>query len=178
MTRLFNPPVSEANGQAAQIFAAIKGAMGMVPNAYAVVGNNSPQALAAALHLDDVIRKSSLSAKDAEIVKLAVSQESGCDYCLAAHTMISGKIGMNSDQILAARHGKASGDARHDALSEFVHLLVTTRGTLPEEAVLKVRAAGVTDAQIVDTMLAITSITFTNLINRVNNTVLDFPPAP
>ena len=37
---------------------------------------------------------------------------------------------------------------------------------------------GVTDAQVVDTLLAIASITFTNLFNRVNDTVLDFPPAP
>jgi alkylhydroperoxidase family enzyme len=40
-----------------------------------------------------------------------------------------------------------------------------------------VKAAGYTDAQIVDSLLVITSITFTNLLNRVNDTDLDFPAA-
>jgi alkylhydroperoxidase family enzyme len=43
--------------------------------------------------------------------------------------------------------------------------------------VAAVQTAGYSDAQIVDTLLAIASITFTNLVNRVNDTVLDFPAA-
>jgi AhpD family alkylhydroperoxidase len=175
MSRLFTQPVSEATGHAAQLFTAIKGAIGKVPNAYAGFGSNSPVALEAALNLDGALRKSSLSAKEIEAVKLAVSQDAQCDYCLAAHTLMGGKAGLSAEAIQAVRHGQASGDARLDALATFVHSVVTTSGDVPADVVSAVQQAGYSDAQIVDTLLAITAITFTNLFNRVNVTDIDFP---
>lgn len=177
MSRLFTQPVSEATGHAAQLFSAIKGAVGKVPNAYAGIGSNSPVALEAVLNLDGALRKGSLSAKEIEVVKLAVSQQAGCDYCLAAHTLLGGKAGLSQDAIRAARHGQPGGDARLDALAAFVHSVVGTRGDVPAAVVIAVRQAGYNDAQIVDTLLAVTAITFTNLFNRVNGTEIDFPRA-
>ena len=178
MSRLFTQPVSEATGHAAQLFTAIKGAIGKVPNAYVAVGTNSPVALEAALNLDGALRKSSLSAQEIEVVKLAVSQDALCDYCLAAHTLMGGKAGLSADAIQGVRHGRATGNARIDALASFVHAVARTSGDVPAEVVLAVKQAGYSDAQITDALLAVASITFTNLFNRVNVTALDFPPAP
>ena len=177
MSRLFTQAPADATGHAAQLFTAIKGAIGKVPNAYAGIGSNSPLALEAALNLDGALRKSSLSAKEIEAVKLAVSQDAGCDYCLAAHTLMGGKAGLSSDAILGVRHGQPSGDTRLDALASFVHSVVTTSGDVPANVLIAVKEAGYSDAQIVDTLLAITAITFTNLFNRVNVTEIDFPRA-
>lgn len=177
MSRLHTPALSEATGPAAELFAAIKSAVGMVPNAYQVIGSNSPLALDIALKLDAALGKSSLSGREIEVIKLAVSEVAGCDYCLAAHTLMGKKKGLSRDAVLAARHGGESGDARHDALAAFVRTLVSTRGTTSLELVTAVKAAGYSDAQIIDTLLAVSSITFTNLVNRVNDTVLDFPVA-
>ncbi|MFL6707860.1 MAG: carboxymuconolactone decarboxylase family protein [Massilia sp.] len=177
MSRLSTQDAAGATGPAATLYANIKRGMGMVPNAYAVIGSNSPLALEAALGLDAALTKSSLSPRDIEAVRLAVSESSGCDYCLAAHTFVSKKIGISGDAVLGLRHGNPSGDARLDAISGFARLLVTTSGTVPAEAVSAVKQAGVSDQQIVDMLLAITSITFTNLVNRVNDTPIDFPPA-
>jgi uncharacterized peroxidase-related enzyme len=177
MSRLHTVATAEATGHAAQLFTAIKGAIGMVPNAYVAVGSNSPLALEAALNLDGALKKSSLSAREIETVKLAISEDAGCDYCLAAHTLMGGKAGLSRPAILAVRKGEPSGDARTDALATFAHTLARSSGTVPAEAVAAVQAAGYSDAQIVDTLLAIASITFTNLVNRVNDTVLDFPAA-
>ena len=99
MSRLNTAPISEASGQAAQLFAAIKSAVGMVPNAYAGIGSLSPVALESALHLDGALRKSSLSAKEIEAIKLAVSEQSGCDYCLAAHSLMGKKVGLSAQAI-------------------------------------------------------------------------------
>jgi len=177
MSRLHTIAIPEATGHAAQLFTAIKGAIGMVPNAYTTVGSNSPIALEAALNLDGTLKKSSLSAREIEIVKLAISEDAGCDYCLAAHTLMGSKAGLSRPAILAVRKGEASGDARTDALATFAHALARSSGTVPAEVVAAVKAAGYSDAQIVDTLLAIASITFTNLVNRVNDTALDFPAA-
>ena len=177
MNRLYIQPASEAEGHAAQLYAAIKSAIGMVPNTYVGIGSNSPAALEAGLHLDAVLKKSSLSGQEIEAVKLAASQVAECDYCLAAHTAISKLHGLSPEAIVALRHGKASGNLKLDALAALTRILVTGKGSVPNEALQAVRQAGYTDAQIVDTTLAITSITFTNLFNRINNTPLDFPPA-
>jgi uncharacterized peroxidase-related enzyme len=177
MSRLYTQPVSSATGKAAQLFTAIQGAIGMVPNAYVTVGNNSSLALEAVLNLDSALAKSSLSAKEIEVIRLVVSEVSGCDYCLAAHTLIGKKNGLSREAILALRHGEPSGEARFDALAGFVRTLVTTRGTIPAQVVEAVKAAGYSDSQIIDSLLVVASITFTNLLNRANDTPVDFPTA-
>jgi uncharacterized peroxidase-related enzyme len=177
MARLHTIALSEATGRAAELFSAVKGAIGKVPNSYVGIGGNSPVALEAVLNLEASLKKSSLSPVDIEVVKLAVSHTTGCDYCLAAHTLMGKKLGLSREAIQAVRQGQPSGNARNDALAKFVLYLLTTSGTVPAEVVGAVKDAGVTDAQIVDVTMAIASIAFTNLFNRINDTVLDFPTA-
>lgn len=177
MTRLTSQPVANATGQAAELFATIKTAYGAVPNAFADIGTNSPGALAAALAVEGALAKSSLTAKEIEVVKLAISQETGCDYCLAAHTVIGRGAGMSKEQILAARHGHASGDPKLDALALFARTLYQTSGTVPADTVGAIKTAGYSDTQVVDIVLAISAGIFTNYFNRVNDTVIEFPKA-
>jgi alkylhydroperoxidase family enzyme len=86
------------------------------------------------------------------------------------------KVGLSAQAIDGVRHDRPSGDDRLDVLADFAR-----RWWLPaapsSRCGRRVRAV-YSDAQIVDTLLAVTAITFTNLFNRVNDTVLDFPPAP
>lgn len=177
MSRLHTQSVADASGPAAPLFAAIRRALGKVPNAYATVGSNSPLALEGVLHLEATLARSTLDAREREVIKLAVSEVALCDYCLAAHTQMAKKIGVDGAAIVALRHGQPSGDARLDALAHFVRELSQSRGTVPEATVAAIRTAGFSDAQIVDTLLTMSSINFTNLLNRVNDTELDFPAA-
>ncbi|WP_427184905.1 carboxymuconolactone decarboxylase family protein [Bordetella bronchialis] len=177
MARLHTIALSEASGRAAELFATVRSAAGKVPNSYLGIGGNSPVALEAVLGLEAALKKSSLSPMDIEIVKLVVSRATGCDYCLAAHTLLGKKLGLSREAILAVRDARPSGDPRNDALAAFTHHIITSRGIVAAEVLAAVKAAGVTDSQIVDAMLAIASITLTNLFNRVNDTVLDFPAA-
>lgn len=169
---------ANATGRTAELFAAIKSKLGKVPNAYDAIGSNSPVALEALLNFDAALVNTSLSKQEIEVVKLAVSEVAGCDYCLAAHTLMGKMAGLSPEAILAARRGTATGDAKLDALSTFVRTVVGTTGTVPQGVVDAVKAAGYTDAQVVDTIYAISSITFTNLLNRINDTAVDFPKAP
>ncbi|WP_322012348.1 carboxymuconolactone decarboxylase family protein [Paraburkholderia sp. J12] len=164
-----------ATGAAAELFAKIRKAAGKVPNLYATVGTHSPEALRMALELDAVIAGGALSKPDIETVKLAVSEVAGCDYCVAAHTMIGKFAGLAPQAMKQIRAGAATGDAKRDALVHFVRVLVTTHGTLPENEVNAIREAGYTERQIIEIALTVATITFTNLVNRVNDTTLDFP---
>ncbi|WP_322030112.1 carboxymuconolactone decarboxylase family protein [Paraburkholderia sp. J76] len=178
MSRLSAIKPEAATGATAEVFAKIRKAVGKVPNAYATIGTHSPEALGALLDVESVIAAGTLSKPDVETIKLAVSEVAGCDYCLAAHTLAGKFAGLAPETMKAVRAGNATGDAKRDALVHFVRVLATTRGTLPEAEVSAIREAGYTERQIVEIALAAASITFTNLVNRINDTTLDFPAAP
>ncbi|HAT1610341.1 TPA: carboxymuconolactone decarboxylase family protein [Raoultella planticola] len=177
MSRLAEIREQEVTGKAADIFGAIKKAMGKVPNAYLTIGGHSPAALQQALAHNAMLSKSSLNAKELEAINLAVSEATGCDYCLAAHTLMAKKAGYSGEQIHALRRGEFTDDARLDALVKFVQTLVRTRGTLPEADVSALRNAGFGDQQVIEIISAVSAILFTNMVNRVNDTVVDFPKA-
>lgn len=178
MSRLHTIPVAEATGELADLFAAIKKAFGKVPNAYATLGSNSPALLEQLLRTNAVLTdKSQLSRRELEAINLAVSESSGCDYCLAAHTLAGKAAGYSQDQMLALRRGHLADDRKVDALIHFARSLVTTTGTLPAQALEAVRNAGYADREIVEAIGAISAILMTNMLNRVNDTTLDFPRA-
>lgn len=92
MSRLADIREQDATGKAADIFAGIKKAMGKVPNAYLTIGGHSPAALQQALAHNAMLHKGSLSAQQLEAINLSVSEATGCDYCLAAHTLMAKKL--------------------------------------------------------------------------------------
>jgi uncharacterized peroxidase-related enzyme len=178
MSRLHTTPATEATGELADLFGTIKRAMGKVPNAYATIGSNAPAVLAQALQTNGMLQtKSSLGKRELEAINLAVSQESGCDYCVAAHTLAGKAAGYTLEQTRALRAGAYAEDTKIHALVQFALSLVQTRGTLPAEVLERVRSAGFTDRQIVEAIAAISAILFTNMLNRTNDTTLDFPRA-
>jgi uncharacterized peroxidase-related enzyme len=177
MSRLTTINVADAPEESAQLFAAIKKAIGKVPNAYATIGSSAPNVLAHVLQTGAVLKQGQLSALELEAINLAVSEVSQCDYCLAAHSMTSKMAGYTAEQIQQIRAGGLEGNAKIDALVKFALTLVTTRNTLAPEAVTSVKAVGYSDRQILEAILAVSAILFTNMFNRVNDTVLDFPKA-
>ncbi len=177
MSRLSTPAVDSATGATAELFAQIKKAAGKVPNTYAAIGAHGTAALKIMLQADAVLAAGTLSKQDQETIKLAVSAAVGCDYCEAAHSVLGKFAGLQPDVLKRIRAGHPTGDTKRDALVRFVRKLVQTSGTISEEEFSAIKAAGYTDAQLVDISLALAVITFTNVFNRINNTTLDFPAA-
>ncbi|AGG88820.1 carboxymuconolactone decarboxylase family protein [Rhodanobacter denitrificans] len=175
MSRIVTPALETATGATAEVYAQVKKAAGRVPNAYAAIGAHGPAALGAILQADGVLAAGSLDKQDRETVKLAVSVAAGCDYCVAAHSMMGKMAGLSPETLKRIRAGEPTGDAKRDALIRFVRTLATTRGTLDLAELSAIRAAGYTDAQLVDIALAMAVIVFTNVFNRINDTTIDFP---
>lgn len=175
MSRLSQINVNEATGAAADLFAAIKKAAGRVPNAYATIGTHSPAALGATLANDAILAKSSLDKADVEAIKLAVSELAGCDYCAAAHTVVGKMVGLTQKETQQIRAGEATGNDKRDALVRFVRHVAGSTGTIDAARLNEVREAGYSEAQVIDALFAMSVINFTNLVNRVNDTTLDFP---
>jgi len=175
MSRIVTPNVESATGAAAEVFAQIKKAAGKVPNTYAAIGALNPAALKAILAADGVLAAGSLGKQDQETIKLIVSTVAGCDYCVAAHSLVGKLSGLKPDVLRQLRAGEPTGDARRDALARFVRQIAGTSGTIDADAVAALKAAGFSDAQLVEISLAIAVTTFTNVFNRINDTAIDFP---
>ena len=176
MSRINVPAVESATGATAEVYAEVKKVAGGVPNLFVVLGALAPQVLKSVLNAEDVLGAGTLSKQEVETIKLAVSELTGCDYCVAAHTVIGKMTGLSAEALRQIRAGEPTGDARRDALARFVRQLQTTNGTISAEQFAAIKAAGYSDAQLVEITLAIALTVFTNTFNRTNDTDLDFPP--
>ncbi len=157
------------------LFDTLQKGLGMVPNLYATLAHNDT-ALGDYLTLQN--RKSTLRAKEREVVNLVVSQVNTCQYCLSAHTAIGKMTGFTDEQILEIRTGVASFDAKLDALARFVHTTTELRGHPAPEAVDALLAAGYTKANVVDIVITIGDKVMTNFLHGITQVPIDFPIAP
>jgi uncharacterized peroxidase-related enzyme len=175
MSRLPVPALNAASGATAEVYAQIKKAVGSVPNTFAAIGAYRPDALKAILLADSVLASGTLSKRDQETIKLVISGVAGCDYCVAAHSLLGKLAGLKPDELKNIRDGKPTGDASRDALIRFVRILAESSGTVAAGEFAAIKAAGYSDAQLVDISLAFATTVFTNVFNRINDTAIDFP---
>lgn len=73
-----------------------------------------------------------------------------------------------------ARHATAT-DERTDALLKLARSIVVQRGELGATGLAPARAAGLTDGEVIETVANVALNIFTNYVNHVANTVVDFP---
>jgi uncharacterized peroxidase-related enzyme len=177
MSRLSVPSLESATGATAEIYAQIKKTVGNVPNTYAAIGAHGPAALRAVLAADAVLASSTLTKRDQETIKLVISGIAGCDYCVAAHSLLGKLAGLKPEELKKIRDGEPTGDAKRDALIHFVRKLAATSGTVSDDDFAAIKAAGYSDAQLVDISFAFATTVFTNVFNRINDTDIDFPAA-
>lgn len=157
-----------------QVFDQLEKGLGFVPNLYATLALN-PTALPDYLALQN--RKSTLKAKEREVVNLAVSQVNDCAYCLAAHTALGKMNGFTEDQILELRAGQASFDAKLNALARFARETTLLRGKPRPDTTDELLAAGFTQANLVDIIVLIGDKIVTNFLHGVTQVPIDFPAA-
>jgi uncharacterized peroxidase-related enzyme len=175
MSRLSVPNLETDAGPSGQIHAQIKKAIGSVPNTYAAIAAHGPAALKAVLAADAVLAAGTLSRRDQEIIKLIVSAAAGCDYCVAAHNHLATLAGVKPETLKQIRESQSTSDPKRDALVRFVRNLAQSSGTVSDEDFAAIKAAGYSDAQLVEISLAFATTIFTNVFNRINDTEIDFP---
>jgi uncharacterized peroxidase-related enzyme len=154
-------------------FEAVQRGLGMVPNMVRTIAQ-SPRALEAYLGFSGALHRGVLSAAQQEQIALAVAEANACDYCLSAHTALGRGTGLSDPQLEASRQGRAA-DARTDAALRFAVAVLEKRGGVSDRELADVRAAGVTDGEIVEIVAHVALNTFTNYLNRVADTDIDFP---
>jgi uncharacterized peroxidase-related enzyme len=151
----------------------LKSKIGMIPNLYRVTAQ-SPAALDGLLALTGALAGGVLDPKLREQVALAVGDYNGCDYCTSAHTLIGKGAGLSTADIEAARTAHAA-DPRAQAALDFVRAVAERRGQVSAANLASVHAAGFSDAEVIELVAHVALNSFTNYVNNVADTVIDFP---
>lgn len=174
MTRLKAISPDEATGKTKELFTAIQGKLGMVPNMMRTMGN-STALLEGYLNLSGVLAHGALGVKTGELLALAVSESNACDYCLSAHSFIGEKLAhIDTNALHNARHANAA-DAKTDAALKFATILLAKKGLVNDDDVNAVKAAGLTEGEIGEIVGHVALNVLTNYFNNTANTVIDFP---
>ncbi|MGC6432384.1 MAG: carboxymuconolactone decarboxylase family protein [Jejuia sp.] len=171
----FNVPtrdqVSE-NNQA--IFDNLNKALGFVPNLYATYAHSDT---ALENYLNFANAKTSLSAKEKEVVNLAVSEVNNCIYCLSAHTAIGKMNGFTDEQILELRAGEASFNSKLEALARLAKNVTENRGKTDADVLENFFNAGYTKGNLIDVISLVGDKTISNYIHSTTQVPVDFPVA-
>lgn len=173
-TQFAVPTRNDVSAQNQQFFDGLQKGLGFVPNLYATFALSNT-ALGDYLALQN--RKSSLRAKEREVINLVVSQVNSCEYCLSAHTAIGKMNGFTDDQILEIRTGKVSFDGKLNALATFTKDVTLNRGKTDGVSTDQLLAAGYTKENLVDILVVIGDKIISNFLFGVTNIPIDFPLA-
>ena len=173
MSRLAIPALDDVPAASKPILDAVQKQFGVVPTMFRLIAT-SPAALQGFVANNGALAKT-LDVKTRERIALAVTQVNGCDYCLSAHSYLGLNLAKITPEEVALNRKGQSGDAKADAALRFATKIVKERGHVTGADIQAVREAGFSDSQIVEIVTVTAENVFTNLLNVVAETDIDFP---
>jgi uncharacterized peroxidase-related enzyme len=173
MIRVEPVTLNETDTQTAATLQQVKAKLGRLPNLIGTLAR-APAALDGYLKLAEAAAGGRLSARQRELIAIAVAQENGCEYCLSAHAAIGKSVGLHEEDIDRARRGHARSPT-DDAITALALAVVRARGGVTDGELEAVRQAGVDDGIIIEIVANVALHVMTNYVNRLAGTALDFP---
>lgn len=116
-----------------------------------------------------------LSGQERELIALVVTLENRCEACVITHAGAIAAYGMEKRtvDILLANWRRAPLSDRERALAEFASDLTLMPGHADESGLDMLRAAGVTEAEILETVQIVAIFNATNRLNSGLGTKID-----
>lgn len=173
MPRIQSLDPGAAHPKAAELLTGIQRQLGVMPNIFKTLAH-APAALSGYLNFAKSLGSGTLSAAAREQISLAVAGVNRCGYCASAHTAMALQTGVAAEELGRNLNAKSE-DPRTHAVLTFVNRVVTSRGNVTDADLAQVRAAGVSDGEIVEIIANIALNIFTNYFNLVAGTEVDFP---
>jgi len=173
MSRLTTPTRDAAPADSQPLLDGVFKKFGVVPNLFRVFAL-SPAALGGLLSLNGALSKA-LDLKTRERIAIAVAEVNGCDYCLSAHTYIGVNLAKITPEDAALNRQGASTDAKAATAVRFAAKVTETRGKVSDAEIAAVKAAGYSEAQIIEIVGLVAENVLTNFLNNVADTDIDFP---
>lgn len=175
MSRLpIHATIQDAPVASRPLLEAVKQQLGVAPNLFRLVAT-SPAALEGYLSLSGALGKGELPAATRERIALAVAEINGCSYCLSAHTYLGKNLAKLDDAEMTANRSGHSNDPKADAAVRFAVSVAKQHGHVSDDELRAIKSAGYNDAQVIELVLHVALNTWTNYINGVADTDIDFP---
>lgn len=154
MARVATDGATIAEPGVRELFAEIEGAFGRVPNLFKAYANHPPLLRANWNKVKAVMSEGRLSQKTKQAIAVLVSKDNTCAYCVAAHTGALRSLGVSEGEIAAieADLERADFSAKEKALIRFARKANAAPTRVPDEEFALVRAAGATDAEVVEAL--------------------------
>lgn len=163
-----------AQGEAHDLLEAVRASMGVVPNMTKAMAN-SPALLQGYLDFASALGSGVLPAATAELLALTVAQANACEYCLSAHTYLAEHVThLGAEEVAAARKGEHT-DPKVSAILTLAASVLDNRGDLSDGDLDRAHAAGVTNAEIAETIGHVAINVLTNYFNKAAGVEIDFP---
>ena len=173
MSRITIPTPESAPAASKPLLEGVHTKLGVVPNVFRVAAL-SPAALEALLGLSGPLTRT-LDVRTRERIAIAVAEENSCDYCLSAHTYLGLNLAKITPEDAALARKGSSTDGKAAAAVRFAVQVDKTRGGVSDAEIAAVKDAGYSEAQIVEIVALVVENVFTNFLNRVAETDIDFP---
>ena len=175
MSRIATPAtIAHAPEGSQDLLKGVEKMLGSAPNMFRLIAN-SPATLEGYLGLNGALGKGKLSAATRERIALAIANTNGCDYCNSAHTFLAKTLAKLDEAEVAANRAGSSTDAKAHAAVAFAVKVATNRGQVSSADVSEVKAAGYSDAEVVEIVGHVALNVLTNYVNEVFETEIDFP---
>jgi uncharacterized peroxidase-related enzyme len=173
MSRIAIPSLAEAPAETHETLRGVTRRLGWTPNTFLLMAL-SPKTLAAFVALSGTLSRT-LDVATIESMGMAVSEGSGCEYCLRSHLMLGTRLGKLDVAELDRNRRGESADPKRAAAVRFAQAVADTRGKVSDEDLAAIRAAGFSDGDIMAVAALTAQFLFTNFINNIAHVELDFP---
>lgn len=174
MSNLPLATMDTADDLAKSIFSHAKTNFGMIPNFFGAMGIDGASLSSFLAHQETMNQHSLLSAKQRELIALAVANHNGCHYCVSGHTFSAKKVGLTADECIAAQKGKAD-DSKDQAMIDLALNILKTNGHLTPEMLKRVQDSNISDKEVLQITTLTALNTLSNWVNNIINPTIDFP---
>lgn len=142
----------EATGKVAEVYESMINTMGFIPNAFKVFSPSAHLLEAQVNNLRYFIRHKTLGGKLLALIRLLVSEEEVCEYCVGMNSGILLQYGILPDQLSEIKKdpAKAPLEEKELAMLLFVLRVVKDSNSIDKEDIESLKAHGWTDADILD----------------------------
>ena len=166
--------IENADETSSKLLANTQKKMGMIPNMYGGMANNTALFEGYVASYTSFREKSGFTPQEQEIIFLSVAYENNCDYCMAAHSFVGDNMTKVPTEVTdAIRNNTEVPDTKLKALSEFSKVMTVSRGLPSQEEVTKFLEAGYTEKHILGVIAGIGVKTMSNYFNHFFRTEVD-----
>lgn len=173
MSRIPIPTLAETPAETQATLEGVTKRLGWTPNLFRLMAL-SPNTLTAFVNLSATLSRT-LDVATIESMGMAVSESSGCEYCLQSHIFLGTWLAkLDHTELELNRQGQSRNPKRAAAV-RFAKAIANTRGKVSDDNIVNMRMAGFTDAEIVAVAGLTAQFLFTNFISNIAQIEPDFP---